>query len=165
MSAGKRSRTDSPPAPISHLRDRHDPVSPVETLLPIFSIRLTISPVHPSESVTVSHWPYFKIQSYQTFFSEDRGQHARTAAGLSPVRNPVPQIYPDILRMSASSEGDGSKSFDENLDENSGSVASSLASDVQGRLKRQRPAQIREKAWDPPWVSNGEITTPLYCDN
>ena len=59
--------------------------------------------------------------------------------------------------MSDSSEGIESRSFYENSDgegSETSSLASSLASHLQGRPKRQRPAQIVGKAW----VLHGEIT-------
>ena len=59
--------------------------------------------------------------------------------------------------MSDSSEGIESRSFYENSDgegSETSSLASSLASHLQGRPKRQRPTQIVGKAW----VLDGEIT-------
>jgi hypothetical protein len=59
--------------------------------------------------------------------------------------------------MSDSSEGDESRVFYENSDgegSETSSLVSSLASHLQGRPKRQRPAQIVGKAW----VLHGEIT-------
>ena len=59
--------------------------------------------------------------------------------------------------MSDSSEGEESRSFYENSDgegSTNSSLASSLASHLQGRTKRQRPPQIVGKAW----VLRGEIT-------
>ena len=59
--------------------------------------------------------------------------------------------------MSDSSEGDKSLDFYENSDDAgsaTSSLASSLASHLQGRPKRQRPPQIIGKAW----VLRGEIT-------
>ena len=62
--------------------------------------------------------------------------------------------------MSDSSEGIESRSFYENSDgegSETSSLASSLASHLQGRPKRQRPAQIVGTAW----VLRGEITINL----
>ena len=59
--------------------------------------------------------------------------------------------------MSDSSEGIESRSFYENSDgegSETSSLASSLASHLQGRPKRQHPPQIVGKAW----VLRGEIT-------
>ena len=98
------------------------------------------------------------------FFSEDRGT---ACAGLSSVCNPVPSIFPLFpLQMSGTSEGGESQFFYETSDENQGSegsAASSLASHLQGSLKRPRTCrtQIRGKAW----ILRGDITIPVRHNN
>ena len=66
--------------------------------------------------------------------------------------------------MSTTSDVDDFHSCDENSGKKSGgegSAASSLASDLHGRLKRPRPIQIRGKAW----VLRGDISISVCHNN
>ena len=75
--------------------------------------------------VTAGHWPYFNPTKLS--FPKVEGQHARRAAGLSSVFNPVLLIYTRFpLRMSTTSEVDEFQSCDENSGEKSGGEGSAL---------------------------------------
>jgi hypothetical protein len=130
-------------------RDRHDPVSPVTPFCANLSVQIHNITCALFRVGLAGHRPYFNPTKLS--FPKVEGQHARRAAGLSSVYNPVLSIYTCFpLRMSTTSDVDEFQSCDEKSGEKSGgegSAASSLASDLHWRLKRPRPTQIRGKAW------------------